>query len=436
MSKHKFEGQLKGGIRQLSLLVLVALVFSPLQAEDFEAKPTLKASEILPPELLRSDLHQVAEAVPNDGYMNTYTVQSDFGEFTAYGMTLLRMRVQEVSALDELSRVKKSDLYTEAATNAVMMPVKAVGVFVTQPVDTVKGLPAGVGRMFRGFGRTAESVTEDMAKSDEEEGAEGEEQGEKKESDAEMYAKKFMGVGSAQRKWAGKLSVDPYSSNQVLQERLGEVASVDASANFGAKLLMPGMGAFNLVASASNMVWNIDPAELREQNFNRLQEQGVSEAQIETFLDNSMYSPTLQTIMITSLLDMEGVENRIVALEKANWANSEGMAFFFANTVRMLAAFHSSQGGLASLTGDGPVVGGLTHDKRLVYVVPTDHLVWTEEFAGLVDGQLKQVAATAGVGKSEFWLAGTATPRAVQELGKRGWVVHQQVKAPSLPKDE
>jgi len=358
------------------------LLAAPLQAEDFDPLPILKASEILPPELLKSDLHQVDEQVHNDGYVNTYTIQSDYGEFSAYGLSLLRILVQEIKALDELSRVKKSDLYADAAKNAVMAPVKAVGVFVSKPVETISGMPAGVGRMFRGFGRTAKGVTEG-AKKDEQCEDDGEDEDpqvacvqDNQENETAMYAKKFMGVTGAQRAWAAKLSVDPYSSNQLLQEKLAEVASVDAAANFGAKLLMPGLGVVGMAATATNLVWSVSAEELRAQNLIKLQERGASEEQIEKFLDNEMYSPTVQTVVVIAMLEMEGVENVPVVLEKALAADSEQTAVFFANTIRMLAKFHTLEGGLASLTGTGPLVGGLTRDNRLVFAVPVGHLVW------------------------------------------------------------
>lgn len=412
------------------LFTLHILLGASLQAQDFETSSTLSASNILPPELLSSDLHQVAETVPNDGYVNTYTIHSDFGDFSAYGSSLLKVRVQEIKALDELSRVKKSSIYAAAATNAVIAPIKAVGAFAAAPVDTVKGLPAGVGRMFRSLGRTAKSVTKSVTKPSDDEAGEANEEQQTKQGKTEAYAKKFMGVNSSQRKWAAKLAVDPYSSNQVLQKELGEVASVDAAASFGAKLVMPGMGGVGVVASASDLVWQVSPEELRAQNLKSLQQQGASQDQIDVFLDNSVYSPTLQTLIIAALLKMDGVEDREVALEKAVVADSEGLAVFYANTVRMLAAFHVSHRRLSSLTGEGPVVGGLTEDNRLVYSVPIDHLVWTQEFADLVEGRLSDVATSANGRKREFWLLGTATPRAVEELGKRGWTVHQNVRLP------
>ena len=55
---------------------LLVMIHAPLAAADFESASRLKASEILSQNLLRSDLHQVAEEVANDGYMNTYLVQS------------------------------------------------------------------------------------------------------------------------------------------------------------------------------------------------------------------------------------------------------------------------------------------------------------------------------------------------------------------------
>jgi len=408
---------IKNDFKKQSLIALFTLMFlGSLQAQKYEQNITLQASEILPAKLLTSDLYQIDNLVTNDGYINAYSIHSDFGDFTAYGLTLLKIRLNEIKAINELEKVKKSHLYMDAAANTVILPFKAVVVFAQKPVETIKGVPAGVGRMFKGFGRTAKSLFKKSKHNN----------GNKKNdtlSKAKRYAEKFMGVNRSQRKWAEKLSIDPYSSNQVLQKKLDEVAKVDAIANFSTGLLLPGVGAFSVIASTSNLAWKYSAEELRVQNFKHLQKQGVDKKLIDDFLNNEMFSPTLQTVIVTSLLAMDGVKDRSIVLEKAGWADSEEMAFFFTDTVRMLSEFHHSQTALTSLIGDSSIMGGMTDNNRSIYALPIDHLLWSEGFAEQFKGEENN-----NMTKNEFWLRGTASTKAIAELEKIGWVVQQNVK--------
>ena len=134
----------------------------------------------------------------------------------------------------------------------------------------------------------------------------------------------------------------------------------------------------------------------------------VSVVCLNAYKNNEMFSPTLQTVIVISLLDMQGVENRATVLEKANWVDSEEMAFFFTGTVRMLSDFHNNQATLNSLIGDRTIMGGFTNNKRQIYALPIDHLLWSQEFAESFTNEKKQNEL-----KNEFWLQGTATARVV-----------------------
>ena len=57
--------------------------------DRYEATPTWAASEILTPELARSDHHEVAEVVENDGLWNVFRIRAGDGEIVAPGSLLL-----------------------------------------------------------------------------------------------------------------------------------------------------------------------------------------------------------------------------------------------------------------------------------------------------------------------------------------------------------
>ena len=100
-------------------------------------------------DLLASDHHRVVEVVQNDGYLNHYRIQSDYGEFDAQGLTMLRIRTREVQALAELDQVSNTSVFLKSAADAGVQQGKAIVNVALHPVATVKGIPSGLARLFR-----------------------------------------------------------------------------------------------------------------------------------------------------------------------------------------------------------------------------------------------------------------------------------------------
>ncbi|MCH8014604.1 MAG: hypothetical protein IH823_07505, partial [Candidatus Dadabacteria bacterium] len=59
------------------------ITLSVYAAPTYEQPVILKASEILPPDLVKGPHHQVDERVVNDAYLNIYTIHSEFGDVQA-----------------------------------------------------------------------------------------------------------------------------------------------------------------------------------------------------------------------------------------------------------------------------------------------------------------------------------------------------------------
>src|ERR1700736_212016 len=83
----------------LFAVLLLGTAFPAVAQQPYETPPVLSASKILPPELWSGPNFQVREKVTNDGYLNTYTIDSKFGTFTAVSTALLRKRIGEINAM-------------------------------------------------------------------------------------------------------------------------------------------------------------------------------------------------------------------------------------------------------------------------------------------------------------------------------------------------
>ena len=188
----------------------------------------MKASDILSGDLLKGEHHRVADRVRSDGYLNYYMIDSDYGEFAAVSTAMLITRIGEIYALAEIDDLSQTEVFLKAAADAGVGQLKTLKQFATNPVDTVVGIPSGIGRMFKRYKRQAGDAVDaagEFVADDDEGSEEGEAGDEDSTSEKAMgLTESFFGVSGAERAWSQKLGTDPYSSNEVLRAAIKEVA--------------------------------------------------------------------------------------------------------------------------------------------------------------------------------------------------------------------
>jgi len=248
----------------VTLIATLLMLFGALAAADgvdFESPAGMEASAILDDELIKGAHHRVAEAVRSDGYLNYYTIMSDFGEFEAVSTAMLRTRVGEINALAELDDLSKTEVFAKAAADAGIKQLKTVKEFATKPVATVKGIPKGIGRMFKRYSRQAgEAVdaTQEFVAGDDEDSEVGDGEAGDDSNVAVDLTESYLGVGKAQRNWARKLGTDPYSSNEVLQAAVKEVAWAERLGKFGMGFAgVPKIPGADIIGDVNEAVWRI-----------------------------------------------------------------------------------------------------------------------------------------------------------------------------------
>jgi hypothetical protein len=82
-----------------ALLLQGLLPVSFAEQELYEVPQILQAKDVVPEELLKSDLYTIENEVVTHGYTNTYQIDSKFGKFTAHGNEMLIQRIQEIRAI-------------------------------------------------------------------------------------------------------------------------------------------------------------------------------------------------------------------------------------------------------------------------------------------------------------------------------------------------
>ena len=176
-------------------------VFTP--GED-EAPVLLQAKNLFRPEMLKGQYFEVDDRVRNDGLVNTYVVVSPYGTSEVSGDDQLRYRENEyevLGALDEYG-VTQPMVFGLGVVNGAENYVEGAFQMLVWPVRSISGVPKGVYK----YGVRIDEMTR-----------------ERRTFYEDSYAQELIGFSQSKRELAGRLGVDPYSTNRHLQRRLNEL---------------------------------------------------------------------------------------------------------------------------------------------------------------------------------------------------------------------
>jgi hypothetical protein len=287
----------------------------------------------------------------------------------------------------------------------------------TDPQGTLQGAASGVGSLFN---RARETI------------------GKREVTEAEdSRLEQLIGVSKSKGAIATKYGVNVYSRNQILQEELDRLGQADFLGGLGvgvATSFVPGVGGLVLSASGTarllNETINTTPAsELWLQNKNKLLAMDMDADTIELFLNNPSFSPALETVLVTSLESMSGVDNRKLFIKVALQSSDPQMAKTIVKMAVMSAGFHKEIAPLESFAPMARITQGIREDKSRVVFLPVDHLLWNQRVA-------ETATAVSGEAKGsdiELYTLGTLSKLATAELQKLGWKVYTDAGPRLIP---
>jgi hypothetical protein len=406
---------MKKHILTLALGLAVGNLPNIAVADSYETPPMFQAARILPANLLKSPYHSVDNLVRNDGVANHYTVKSKYGTVAADSTAELKIRVDEMKALSAMERVSESEQFANQIKKGGKDAVKGAKALVTKPVDTIKGVFAGIGKLAE---RTEDALLGDPPSDAEDTRFEG-----------------MIGYSSTKRDYAAEFKVDPYSTNPLLQERLEQIAW----SGYGGKIttsalsaLIPGgIGIFVSTAKTSDWLEGIPvqtpPSDLRKMNRGKLIAMGISADIIDLFLGNTVYSPVQQTKLVQALARMDKTADRVHFVKFAVLARNGNIAFFRARQAEMYANLSKAMPVERFVAVGNNAAARLTNGK-VVFCFPLDYLAWTQANASLADALNNQVNTLANVQGKEIRLSGGISKQAQKALEGLGWKVMDKQK--------
>lgn len=399
---------------------LLQTILPPTVLAEFETPGIVQAQSFLRPEVIKGNHHTVAGEVKNDGVLNHYTVNSSFGIFRVSSTTSVLALASEIDAIAAMKKVETDDTAIESLKQSGRNTVDGVKNLFNDPQGTFDSAAAGVGSLFnRAKGTVGRRETT---------GAE------------DSKVEQLVGFSKSKGRIATDYGVNMYSRNAVLQTELDRLAWADFFGGLGvgvATSFVPGVGGLILTTSGTarllNEAINTTPAsELWLQNKNKMLGMGMNEDSIELFLNNPQFSPALQTVIVTALDSMKGVENRELYLKVALQAGDPLMAKIVTESVVMTAGYHKHIAPLKRLAPMARLAHGLKSDGSVVVVFPNDYIIWSEKVANLTGSLVEKAKTVKGAGV-EVWALGDFSPMARGKLEGMGWKVHTKVQEQLMP---
>lgn len=400
---------IKSFIKTLCITAILAfLVYASYASSDenyAQIPQELKASEILSEQEISGANYKIDEAVINDGAINIYTIRSDYGNVLAEGTAELHMRIAEFRAISVMEEMDRSEVFGDALSGGLKAPVKGVVSLAKEPIDTTKAAAKGLGQFMSNIGRSLVSG----------------------DPDQDNTLSVLAGYDVAKRQFAYELNINPYTSNEIVRDYLGQVSRAAVAGGLVPRAAMAAIDSTAVTVARvtgttqgmKKLVRDNPPGKLDSINREKLVAMGISEDLAEAFLDNYHYNPYEETILVGELEAMDSVDGRENFIQVAVRANEDSVAHYYRTQAMMFEAYHTYFEKVKEIrrlknTGTAYVIDT---NGTLVFLSPVDYLFWTpalKEWLGKFD---------ADTDDKEIWIAGYASDQVKSQLENRSWVL-------------
>jgi len=389
--------------------ILLAMAPMYLTAQEIETPPILKASEVLKPAILKGPNHSVQESVPTSGFLNQYTLESNYGVSAVKGNALLTKGIHEINAMVALDQIQKSDEFKKALATTAKMPLQMVENLIDNPQETAKQIGAGAKRFVK---RAGELFERNGKKTKEEDNA----------------LQSALGFSSAKRKICWDLKVDPYTSNQTLQKKLDDLAWTSFAGSFTVKLGMlaipGGTGtAISGISTSSTIAESIrdnSPADLSAQNRETLTAMGVNPGLTQAFIDSPEISPSMQTVIVRMLDLIKNAQGRDVFIQMCLSSRSPADAVFFQRIAQIMHFYHQNNNPIQSIFNLHGLPAAYTQDQTLIIPLELDYGSWSQEAIKLTTAIAGYQLPGKEIKQRQLVISGKLSELAKKEMTKAG----------------
>jgi hypothetical protein len=387
---------------------------------QYEEPPVVNAADLLSAYALSGPGFSVQPQVPTNGAMGQYTIvadpsvfHDDAGTYYVESLDMLKIRLSEIPAIAQLDSMSNTSVFANALATSAVRPVTAAANMVMHPMDTVTGLPSGVGDLFGRVSMGAQTIASSASNSFGSGKAAGQ------AGNATLTA---LGYDQVRRQLAHELHVDPYSSNPILTKKLNHVAWVMFSARMtvsAAMMAVPGSMIITAVTVTNDLVYQTPRADLIILVQKKLKSFGLSQEEIVAFSSNTAIPLSLQVDAVKDLEALGNIPGRRAAAVDIGSMMTEYQARFLVTSLRMLGQWSQQQAPITRIQAPGPLIAR-DQNGATILPAPVDYLSWTQRIAGFAtDPQLMTHRHRV------LWITGKMTPLARQQLAASGWTVRE-----------
>jgi hypothetical protein len=311
---------------------------------------------------------------------------------------MLRVRLREIDALAAMEAMSTTKEFASAAGRALASPFVATWNVITNPVDTILGVPRSAWEKIQ---RTSDLARGDRGKLE------------------DSAFKELIGFERKKRQIAAELGVDPYSSNKVLQRSLNRFAWA-AYAGELPSMFVPFTGyrektAAEVDATEAGRVQEIlrrySPEDLDRLNRIELAVMGTPKSLGDRFIHHPWYSPRHETVVVDNLAALDLAENRPAFIEAAVTAESEEDAHLYLRTAELMRRYSDGVEHIDRIVAIEGIVTGLAADGTLVVPLAADHALWSPATSELV-AKAARTPPELEVRRRRLLLSGTLSPLA------------------------
>jgi hypothetical protein len=387
---------------------------------QYEEPPVVNVADLLPATPLSGPGYTVQPQAPTNGAMGQYTIvadpsvfHDDAGTYYVESLDMLKIRLSEIPAIAELDGMSNSSVFANALVSSAVRPVGAAANMVMHPMDTVTGLPSGVGDL---FGRVSLGASE-IASSASNSFGSGKAAGQA--GNATLTA---LGYDQVRRQLAHELHVDPYSSDPILTKKLNHVAWVMFSARMtvsAAMMAVPGSMIITAVTVTNDLVYQTPRADLIILVQKKLKSFGLSQEEIVAFSTNTAIPLSLQVDAVKDLEALGNIPGRRAAAVDLGNMMTEYQARFIVTSLHMLVQWSQQQAPITRIHAPAMLIAR-DQNGATILPAPVDYLSWTQRIAGFATNPELMTAH-----HRVLWITGKMTPLARQQLAASGWNVRE-----------
>ena len=408
----------------LSRLLLLALVLdaSTLLAASLppvEPMPTIEAGVLVPARMLNDPRYTVNDRVAVVGYMGQFTLRAPGVVLKADGTEMLAIRAAELSAIAQLNQLSQSGVFADALAASAAKTGAAIGQAVLNPVQTLEGIPAGVGRFFQSATTTISRATESQRSN----GSQG----------GSATGDDVLGINKAKRRIAKQVGADPYTTNPILAKQLDDLSRAAFAGGISLDVALAASTAgvataISATATVSNLVWDRSPEDIRTIHEQKLTAMGVDAGTVRAFVTNRWLTPTLSVPLVENLGQLPAARGRVAVIALASTVESESEARYMLNSIRMARRAGTEGDSVVGLELAGRILTVRTRGGRVVVPAPVDYVVWTEQVRTFAEKR------NAKGGNRDILVSGVASPRSREGLRATGWVVQEHSPDGATPR--